>query len=167
MSRLAKLASLALVLGILGQVAWAQVPFVRHRTPGLPPTVQLATLDTVASDFIRRHVPPGEPIIEVTPTHDIAALYYYFRLSAALVPRNAVWWAVPAPAPHVGDWWHDVSGGPSGIRRFAAAVGCNYLAFAGEPIPATLNVSRTWRMNEVFAVVELASTDERTPRSEA
>lgn len=167
MSRLSKLASLALVLAVLGQVAWAQVPFVNRRTPGLPPTVQLATLDTAASIFIRAHVPPGQPVVEVTPTHDNGSYYGYLLLSAALVPRNMVWWAVPAPALRSTDWWHDVSGGDAAVRRFAAAVHAHYIVFSGEPVPTALAVVRTWRMNDAFALTELASTGERTSRSAA
>jgi hypothetical protein len=167
MSRLSKIASLVLVAGVLAQIGLAQEPFVHRRTPGLPPTVPLPTVSTSASDFIRDHVPPGEAIVEVTPTHDNATLYYYFLLSAALVPRNSVWWAVPAPATHVTDWWHDVSAGPDAIRRLALAVHARYVVFAGEEVPQALRVSRISRMNSALAVVELAPARQRTSPSAA
>jgi hypothetical protein len=165
MSRLPKIASLALVLGVLAQVGLAQVPFVRHQTPGLPPSIPLATLATPASALIRAHVPPGEPVVEVTPTHDIPSFYYYYRLSAALVARNAVWWAVPARRTHVTDWWQDVSGGPEVIRRLVTALRARYVVFSGEAVPAALQVARVWRTNSLLAVAELASVGRGTSRS--
>jgi hypothetical protein len=144
------------MLGVVAQLVWSEAPSAPGRVPGLPPTVALATLDTPPSDFIRAHVPSGQPIVYVTHSHDNANLYYFFRLSTALVPRNAVWWAVPAPATSVTDWWQDVSGGPGAIRRLAARIQARYVSFTGEEVPTGLGTSAVWRLDGGFAVAELS-----------
>lgn len=143
------------------QVAWAEIPFLHHDTPGYPPTATLPTLDTPTSDFVRAHVPPGESIVYITPTHNAGDLYYYFRLSTVLVARNRVWWACPAPVTVATDWWHDVSSGSSAVRALAARVHARYVVYAGVDLPANLPVAGVWSMSGGLSVAELAVPEGR------
>lgn len=159
MKRAARLLCLILVAGVAAQVAWAEVPFLHHRSPGLPPTVAASTINTPSTDFIRAHVPAGQSIVYDTGTHNNGDLFSYFLLSTVLVARNRVWWVSPAPMTSTTDWWQDVSPGATAIRGLAARVHARYVVFAGAEMPTNLPVAAVWRMDAGLAVVELAAAD--------
>lgn len=149
------IASLLLVLGVVAQVGLAQVDYLRTRLPVAAASLQLTPVSTPGIEFVKKHVPPGEPILYVTGNHDVVELFSYYQMSYALAPRNAVWWAVAARTTKMVDWWEDASGGAQGIRRLAAADHSRYAVFAGTDVTADLHPVAVWAMQTRFTVVEL------------
>lgn len=152
MKRASRLLSLLLVVGVAAQVAWAEIPFIHHRTPANP--TPALTISTASTDFIQAHVPRGQSIIYVTNTATDEEPY--FLLSTALVDRNQVWWAAPAPVTNVTDWWYDVSSGAPAVLALAKRFHARYVVFDKMEVPAALPVTAAWRENGDLAVVELA-----------
>lgn len=152
---LSLIVSALLMLGVAAQASVAQIDFLRTRLPAVPATMSATPVTTPGIEFVRRHVPPGEPLIYMTGDKGISELFSYYQMSYALAPRNAVWWAVPAPAGKVADWWQDAAGGSSRIRRIAGDHHARYVVFAGTDIPADLHPAAKWTMQAQFAVVQL------------
>ena len=152
---LSLIASALLMLGVAVQTSVNQIDFLRTRLSAVTATRTITPVTTSDTEFVRRHVPSGEPIIYVTADKGIPDLFSYYQMSYALAPRNAVWWAVPAPAGKVADWWQDATGGSTAIRRLASDDHARYVVFAGTEIPADLHPSAVWTMQARFAVVEL------------
>jgi hypothetical protein len=147
--------SALLLLGVVMQVFVAQISFLRTRLPAIGATLPATQVMTPGIEFVRTHVPAGEPILYLTGDKGVSDLFSYYQMSYSLAPRNAIWWAVPAPAGKVADWWQDARGGSQGIHRLAAYDHARYVVFAGTDVPADLRPSAEWTMQDRFVVVEL------------
>lgn len=156
MKKVATFLSFVLVVGVVLQVAWAEIPFVHHRSPAPLQLPAAATITTPWTDYVQTHVPRGQTILFVTDAQGTASPAPYFLLSTALVDRNQVWWAAPARVTNLTQWWYDVSSGAPAIRALAVRFGARYVVFDNLPMPAGLPVVAVWRQSAGLAVVELA-----------
>ncbi len=147
--------SALLLLGVVTQILVAQVSFFRTRVPAVGAALPTTPVMTPGIEFVRAHVPAGDPIVYITGDKGVSDLFSYYQMSYSLAPRNAIWWAVPAPAGKVADWWQDARGGSQGIHRLAAHDHARYIVFAGTDVPADLRPSAEWTMHCRFVVVEL------------
>jgi hypothetical protein len=153
---LRSLAASALVLvGVTAQVAWAQADFFKTRLPAAQSDIQLTPVTNPRVEFVRHHVPTGQPIIFLTGSTADTDWFSYFQLSYATAPQNTVWWAVIAPQMQKSEDWQDVSAGPEAVRRLAAAKHAHYLVFSGTKVPVGLPAIETWPMDSQCTVVYL------------